>query len=80
MAQLQAGLLVSGRKWIDYVSFAGGMHLWVQRVFPDERWFEAITAAVEQFERAAEEMVSIYFSEVEGLPMTERIVEMEMRL
>lgn len=74
MAQAQAGLLVSGRKWLDFVSFAGGMHLWVQRVFPDERWFEAITAAVNQFERTAEEMVSIYFAEVEGRPMTERTV------
>ena len=32
MAQLQCGLLVSGRKWIDYVSYCGGMPLWVKRV------------------------------------------------
>jgi hypothetical protein len=45
MAQLQAGLLVSGRKWIDYVSFNAGMPLFVKRVLPDPDWFEAIVAA-----------------------------------
>jgi hypothetical protein len=46
MAQLQCGLLVSGRKWIDYVSYCGGMPLYVKRVEPDERWFDAIVEAV----------------------------------
>jgi hypothetical protein len=48
MAQLQCGLLVSGREWIDYVSYCGGMPLYVKRVEPDQRWFDAITAAVER--------------------------------
>ena len=34
MAQLQAGLFVSGRDWIDYISFSGGMHLFPIRVYP----------------------------------------------
>jgi hypothetical protein len=34
MPQLQCGLLVSGRKWIDFVSFSGGMPLWVQSRLP----------------------------------------------
>lgn len=38
MAQLQSGLLVSGRDWIDYVSFCGGMPLYVKRVYPEQRW------------------------------------------
>ena len=50
MAQLQCGLLVSGREWIDYVSFCGGMPLYVKRVIPDERWQDAILTAVEAFE------------------------------
>ena len=33
-AQLQAGLLVSGRAWIDFVPFVGGLPLWVKRVTP----------------------------------------------
>jgi hypothetical protein len=46
MAQIQAALLVSGRAWWDFVSFKGGMRLWVKRVLPDPDWFRAIHAAV----------------------------------
>lgn len=73
MAQIQCGLLVSGRAWCDYISYAGGMHLWRKRVLPDERWLDAIVAAVAAFETTAERMVDAYLSAVEGLPETERI-------
>lgn len=73
MAQLQTALLVSGRQWIDYISYAGGMPLWPKRVHPDPKWFDAIVAAVRAFEEAATEMESAYLAAVEGLPMTERI-------
>lgn len=80
MAQLQCGLLVSGREWIDYISFSGGMPLYVKRVLPDPRWFDAIVAAVDQFERTVVEMIARYDASVVGLPMTERVIEMEMTL
>ena len=35
MLQLQTGLLVTGRQWIDFVSYCGGMPMYVKRVFPD---------------------------------------------
>lgn len=73
MAQLMAGLFVSGRDWIDYISFSAGMSLWVHRVYPDERWFTAIASAVEAFEEAATQMVAKYQTAVAGLPMTERV-------
>jgi hypothetical protein len=72
MAQLQAGLLVSGRSWCDYVSFCGGMPMYRIRVYPDQRWFDAIVTAVEQFENTAAEMVATYEAAIAGLPMTER--------
>lgn len=72
MAQIQAGLLVSGRAWCDYVSYSGGLHLWTKRVEPDERWFTAIRAAVEAFEAAVTRTVAAYEAAVEGLPLTER--------
>jgi hypothetical protein len=78
MAQCQTGLLVSGRKWLDYVSYSGGMHLWIKRVYPDQRWFDAITAAVEAFEANAREMQLHYFESVADFPMTDRIIEQEM--
>ena len=77
-AQLQCGLLVSGREWIDYVSYCGGMPLYVKRVTPDQRWFDAILTAVSTFEDTAAEMVAAYQQATEGLPATERVVEMEM--
>jgi len=73
MAQLQAGLLVSGRKWIDFVSYFGGMHLWPKRVAPDPAWQGAILAAAERTERAITETVATYEQAVVGLPLTERI-------
>lgn len=73
MAQCQAGLLVSGREWIDYVSFSGGMPLYVKRVMPDQRWFDAITTAVGDFEEHASHMTSDYRDAIEGLATTERI-------
>lgn len=73
MAQIQAGLLVSGRSWCDYVSYCGGMALWTKRVEPDERWHEAILAAVEAFENNALDITVKYLEAVNGLPETERI-------
>ena len=73
MAQLQAGLLVSGRKWIDYASFHAGLPLFVKRVYPDPAWHEAITAACIQFEKVAAQMTVAYSQATEGLPATERI-------
>lgn len=73
MAQLQGGLLVSGRAWIDFVSYVGGMPLYVKRVYPDAAWFEAITWACMAFEITAARTVADYHERVAGLPMTERI-------
>jgi hypothetical protein len=78
MAQIQAGLLVSGREWCDYISYSGGMPLWTRRVFPDPKWHVAIVAAVEQFETAARDMESAYLAATAGLPMTERVIEVDM--
>jgi len=81
MAQIQCGLLVSGRKWLDYVSFCSGMPLYVIRVAADQRWSDAIIEAVTTFEKNATEMIEAYNKAVDGLPATERIqhfAEMEI--
>lgn len=72
-AQLQAGLLVTGRKWIDYCSYSGGMEFWKVRIPPDPRWFAAIEAAVKTAEVTIASLVERYQAAVEGLPLTERI-------
>lgn len=78
MAQMQCGLLVSGRDWCDYVSFCAGMPLWVARVRPDQRWFDAIVEAARRFEENAAGMIAEYRDRVAGLPATERVVEQEI--
>ena len=80
IAQIQTGLLVSGREWCDYVSYCGGMPLWTKRVYPDQKWREAIIVAVTQFEMAVTDMTAAYHKAVEGLPMTERVLEEELEI
>ena len=75
--QLQCALLVSGRKWIDFVSFVGGMRLYVRRVYPDAKWQTAILAAVRKFEDAAQEMCRLYDEESAGMPMTDPVPDFE---
>lgn len=73
MAQLQAGLLISGRSWIDYVSYCGGMALWTKRVTPDPEWQAAIIAAATAFEATATDVADRYWAAVKGMPATTRI-------
>jgi len=73
--QIQAGLLASGREWIDFVSFCGGMPLFVKRVTVDERWAAAIIQAVAEFETVAAQMQADWEAAVKGLPMTERLTD-----
>jgi len=76
-AQIQCGLLVSGRKWCDYLSYCGGMPLYRIHVVPDERWFTAIVGAVKAFEDTAAQMVQQYQAATKGLPSTERSPDFE---
>lgn len=78
VAQCQAALLVSGREWCDYVSFSGGMRLYVKRVHPDPDWQEAIVAAVERFEEVVEDFTRTYYDRVGSMPETERVIEQEI--
>lgn len=73
MAQLQCGLLVSGRDWCDFISYCGGMPLWTKRVYPDAMWFAAIVAAVRQCEANVADILARYHEVVAGLPATERV-------
>lgn len=77
MAQLQVGLLVSGREWIDYVDYTGGMHLWIKRVFPDREWQRVIVETARTVEANITETVRQYTEAVDRFPLTERVEEMQ---
>jgi hypothetical protein len=81
VAQLQCGLLVSGRDWIDYVSYCSGMPLYRKRVQADPRWHTAIVDAATAFEAAAADITARYREATIGLPETEReALATELRL
>lgn len=77
MAQCQTGLLVSGRSWIDYVSYCGGMPLWTKRILPDIKWLNAIADTAAAFETHVERIITDYTELVADLPETVRIPELE---
>lgn len=61
-AQVQSGLLISGRKWLDFISFSCGLPMLVHRVYPDPEWHAAITQAAAAFEVTVQGIVDFYQS------------------
>lgn len=78
LIQLQTGLLVSEREWIDYISYSGGMPMWVKRVYPDAVMQGAIIDAAEAFETKIAAVLGKYKTNSAGLIATERVIEEEL--
>jgi hypothetical protein len=78
LMQHQTGLLVAERKWIDFISYSGGLPMVVIRVWPDDRIQNAIIEIAGEFERRLAEKLAIYRNIARNLPMTERVIEQEM--
>lgn len=79
--QLQTGLLVSERKWIDFISYCGGLPMVTLRVFPDPVIQAAILDAACAFEGRLQKVREAYESALRGtarLIPTERRIEQEM--
>jgi hypothetical protein len=62
LLQLQTGLLVSERQWIDLVSYSGGMPMAVIRAYPDEKIQNAIVEAAGAFEKKLAAIIETYES------------------
>lgn len=81
MLQLQTGLLVSGREWIDFISYCGGMPMYVKRVFPDAAIQDAIVTAARSFETRLAIRLEMYHEAFARQPVlieTERTNEQEI--
>lgn len=79
--QVQTGLLVSGRKWLDFISYSGGLPMFVTRVYPDAKVQTAILDAASQFEERLAARLDVYRLALSAWPKvitTERRVEQEM--
>lgn len=73
--QCQTGLLVTGRQWLDYISYCGGMPMAMVRVYPDDAVHAAILEAAAEFESQLQERLETYHATVkaQAMPMTERV-------
>lgn len=69
IAQIQTSLLVLDREWWDYVSYAGGMPLYIKRVYPDPDWRTVILDALDTFEDKAALMIDTYNTTTRGAPV-----------
>lgn len=79
--QLQTGLLVSERKWIDFITYSGGLPMMTVRAYPDPEIQDAIITAASAFEKRLADALGRYHETLETMPTliaTERRVEQEM--
>ena len=79
--QLQTGLLVTEREWIDFISYSGGLPVFVKRVEADPDIQAAIVAAATAFEARLAEKEQEYHATLAGMPKvieTERRIDQEM--
>jgi hypothetical protein len=72
LIQLQTGLMVSERKWCDFIQYSGGMPMYVHRCYPDDVFQKAILEATASFEKQAKEIIESYNSNAGKYIMTER--------
>lgn len=76
--QCQTGLLVAEWDWLDLVSYSGGLHMPIMRVYPDEKIQQAIVEAATAFEAKVQAAVRDYEQATGDMVLTERKVEQEM--
>lgn len=79
--QVQAAMLVTGRKWCDLVSYSGGLPMATMRVLPKPDVQAAIIDAAAKYEARINEAIADYHAALETDPTlipTERRIEQEM--
>ena len=83
MLQVQTGFLVTGRKWCDFISYSGGLHMAVIQVLPDAAIMDAIADAATAFEARLALKLDEYRARLKSpsrLIPTVRKVELEMTI
>jgi hypothetical protein len=79
--QVQTGLLVTERAWCDFISYSGGLPMFVKRIFPDAAMQAAIVAAARDFHAKLDAKIAEYRDRLAAMPKlinTERIVREEI--
>ena len=83
LLQCQTGLLVTGRKWLDFISYCGGLPMFVKRVWPCPEIHRAILDAALAFEQRLEAAQARYAEWLNRQPViihTERTIEQEIMI
>jgi hypothetical protein len=79
--QVQTGLLVTGWDYIDYISYCGGLPMWVIRSEPIPEYQDAILTAADAFEKQVAEKLEEFGNRLASATVvieTEREIEQEM--
>jgi hypothetical protein len=71
--QIQHGLLVSNRKWCDFISYSNGMAMQVIRVEANKKQQEILLEACIQAENKINEIVNTYLKNSKNYKIAERI-------
>lgn len=81
--QCQSGLLISERKWLDYISFSAGLPMATIRTYPDAVMQNAIVEAAGAFEERLSKRMDEFHDIIKSgvrLLATERRIEREIHL
>lgn len=80
LIQVHAGMTVAERDWLDFISYSGGMPMFVLRVHPDPVVRDAILNAAGEFEARLAKAMDRYVEASASFIKTDRRVEQEIRI
>lgn len=78
MIQIQTGLLVSEREWLDFISYSGGLPMFAMRCYPMPEYQEAIVKAATAFEARLAINLETYMKASQDYIPTERKIIQEI--
>jgi hypothetical protein len=72
--QVQSAMLICERDWCDFISYSGGLPMFICRAYPNEELQAKILGTIRSTEQQLADMLGQYEREVRerGYPMTER--------
>ena len=78
MIQIQTGLLVSEREWLDFISYSGGLPMFAMRCYPMPEYQDAIVKAATAFEARLAINLETYMKASQDYIPTERKIIQEI--
>jgi hypothetical protein len=80
MIQIQTGLMVTERKWCDFISYSAGLPMFVKRVDADIDMQNCIISAADTFMLKINDLFLEYKEKIKPFHNTERKIEQEMHV